>query len=247
MARRPYSKRTCESCFEIDVREWHRKGLLRCGQNCSFTWSRGGKPLAKIDVVPRGDALVLALRPFGGGQEAGEPPEQRVPIVWTPCRFGGLRPWFQCSGSPSRPACGRRAAKLYLAIGSVFACRRCHHLAYESQSERPAHRALRKARKLRMRLGGGPSLLDPLPGKPPRMHRWTYFRLVAKAIKAQECALGLEVEDIGHRFPGLLPPRAAARRASRNVKFFTPRALAAWNARARGLPRYSSRGAPRAG
>src|SRR5215471_11859382 len=67
------------------------------------------------------------------------------------------------------------------------------------------------------------------PAWPPRMHRWTHFRLVAKAIKAQECALGLEIEDIHRRFPRLLPPRAAARRASRDDKFFTPRALAAEN------------------
>jgi len=172
--------------------------------------------------------------------------EQRVRIVWTPCRFGGLRPWFQCSGSPSRPACGRRAAKLYLAIGSVFACRRCHHLAYESQSERPAHRALRKARKLRMRLGGGPSLLDAFPERPPRMHRLTFWTLSAKALAAQGRALGLEIDEIRRRFPGpaseengFSSPQDVTSMVKRRERFFTPRALAAWNARARGLPRHS--------
>src|SRR5215470_4820627 len=236
MPRRTYSKPTCEGCLAIDVREWHRDGLLKPGRNFSCSWSRGGEPLGKIDVVPMGDSVVLLFRSPGVGEEARKPAEQRVRIVWTPCRFGGFRPWFQCSGSTSRPDCGRRAAKLYLAIGSAFACRRCCNLAYQSQSETPAHRAIRKAQKLRMRLGGGPSLLDPLPGKPPRMHRWTHFRLVAKAIKAQECALGLEIEDIHRRFPRLLPPRAAARRASRDDKFFTPRALAAENGRSREAP-----------
>jgi hypothetical protein len=37
-----------------------------------------------------------------------------------------------------------------------------------------------------MRMGGGPSLLDPLPDKPPRMHRLTYYRLFGKAAVAQE-------------------------------------------------------------
>ena len=159
-----------------------------------------------------------------------------VPLQRTPCNFGGARPWFECSSVSVGYGCGRRVAKLYL-DGHVFACRQCCGLAYASQSENVRDRAMRRARKIRRRLGGGPSLLDPLPDKPPRMHRWTYFRLVAKAIRAQERLLGLDIEDIRRRFPGLLPSPALARRASGDVKFFTPRALAAENGRGRAGPR----------
>jgi len=237
MPRRTYSKPTCEGCLAIDVREWHRKGLLRPGQNFSCSWSRGDRPLGTIYVVPMGDSVVVLLRSPGIGEEARKSIEQRVRIVWTPCRFGGFRPWFQCSGSPSRPACGRRAAKLYLAIGSAFACRRCCNLAYQSQAETPAHRAIRKAQKLRMRLGGRGNLVDRFPNRPPRMHRQTYYRLFAKAMAEEERLLGLEIEDMRRRFPELLPPRAAVRRASRDGKFFTPRALAAENGRRRAASR----------
>ena len=237
MPRRTYSKPTCEGCLAIDVREWHRDGLLKPGRNFSCSWSRGGEPLGKIDVVPMGDSVVVLLRSPCIGEEARKPIEQRVRIVWTPCRFGGFRPWFQCSGSTSLPDCGRRAARFYLAIGSAFACRRCCNLAYQSQSETSAHRAIRKAQKLRMRLGGGPNLLDPFPSRPPRIHRQTYYRLFARGMAEEERLLGLEVEDIRRRFPGLLPPPAAARRASRDVKFFTPRAIAAENGRGRAAPR----------
>jgi hypothetical protein len=89
---------------------------------------------------------------------------------------------------PVHRPCGRRAAKLYLSYRARFDCRRCCDLAYVSQSESPQHRAIRKAQKARIQLGGGPSLLDPFPGKPPRMHRRTYCRLFNKAAEAQERA-----------------------------------------------------------
>jgi hypothetical protein len=37
--------------------------------------------------------------------------EQHIAIVWTPCRFGGKRPWFQCG------RCARRIVWLYIVGG----------------------------------------------------------------------------------------------------------------------------------
>src|SRR5262245_26481565 len=50
---------------------------------------------------------------------------QSVPLMWTPCPFGGWRPWFQC-------ICKRRVGKLYNAGGFV-SCRTCCNLRYASQ------------------------------------------------------------------------------------------------------------------
>ena len=62
-----------------------------------------------------------------------KPVEQRVPITWTECHFGGgRRPWFTCSTHVNGRYCGRRVAMLYLA-GEFFACRKCYGLAYASQ------------------------------------------------------------------------------------------------------------------
>ena len=64
---------------------------------------------------------------------AGSFVEQRVPITWTACHFGGQRPWF-----------GRRV--LYLA-GKLFACRRCYGLAYASRRKALYFRDIDKAQK----------------------------------------------------------------------------------------------------
>jgi len=63
-----------------------------------------------------------------------------------------------------------------------------------------------------VRLGGGAIVFDPLRGKPPRMHRWTYWRLFAAAIKAQERVLGLEIDEARRRFPGLFTEEIRRRR-----------------------------------
>jgi hypothetical protein len=49
-------------------------------------------------------------------------------------------------------------------------------LAHASQQESPRYRGIRRARKIRMQLGGGASLLDPFPPKSRRMHGSTYGR-----------------------------------------------------------------------
>jgi hypothetical protein len=141
-------------------------------------------------------------------QICGTLQEQVIRLTWTRSTFG-FRAWFLCSG------CARRTAKLYLGRGdTAFACRACHDLAYASQSATPVHRAITRAQKLRTRLGGGPSLLDPLPlQRPQRMHRLTYYRLFAMAIKAQERALDLEIGEIRRRFPGAFGKETGISRA----------------------------------
>jgi hypothetical protein len=60
-----------------------------------------------------------------------------VPLVTTALVSGGRRWWFLCPACRRGEApCRRRVAKLYLPPGSrIFACRRCHDLAYTSSRE----------------------------------------------------------------------------------------------------------------
>ena len=186
---RPYSGRpTCERCKSIDIRRWHREGRLRAGQAFSLAWTDGGQPPDSILVRTEDGAAVLMFWSRRHGQTEWPPVVQRVPIDWTACRLGGRRPWFICSAHRSGRNCGLRVAVLYGA-GGLFACRRCYGLVYASQQKSPRDRNISRARKIRMRLGGGPSLFDPFPVKPKGMHRRTYLRLQARARGAEASSL----------------------------------------------------------
>jgi hypothetical protein len=190
---------TCEGCLSIDARQWHKHGLLRhAGLRFSHSWTRNGKPSGSIDVRTEANVVVLTIK---GGSE-WKSVEQRVPLVWTKCHLGGARPWFRCSACIDTRPCQRRVAKLYLRRAAVFGCRECCGLAYASQQEIPRHRAISRAQKLRMRLGGSANLLEPFPGRPRGMHRRTFYKLFNKAADAQEHSMALALEYLRRRYPG---------------------------------------------
>jgi hypothetical protein len=114
------------------------------------------------------DAVVLIYRVRTLRAAGWKPVEQRVPVTWTNCHFGGRRPWFICSVSTNGRYCGRRVAVLYAAV-ELFACRCCSGLAYASQQKDPL---VRNA----SRLGGSPDLFGPIPARPCGMWRRTYER-----------------------------------------------------------------------
>lgn len=105
-----------------------------------------------------------------------------IPLETTPQPFGGRRWWFVC------PRTGRRASKLYLPNGAfTFAARQAYRLAYRSQREAPHDRALRRAFKLRGRLGADGGIGDYVP-KPKWMRRSTYNRKLEEIFAAEEIA-----------------------------------------------------------
>lgn len=120
--------------------------------------------------------------------------EYPVLLDRTQCNYGGERTWFLCPAN----GCSRRVAILY--SGSIFACRHCHNLAYDSQRESPYDRALSRAQDIRMRLGGSGSLADDFPEKPKGMHWRTYNQLCIEAEEAQNqswAALDFEGARLG--------------------------------------------------
>jgi len=174
----------CEGCLSIDVRLWHREGRLR--PNNRFTWSFwiDGRPSGGISVHVQADSVILKFksRKLGSGELVSI--DQRVPITWTNCTLGGKRPWFLCPLGSLR--CGRRVAKLYLSSYGRFGCRQCCGLVYASQQVTGRLRAISRARKIRMKLGGSESVADPFPEKPPRMHWRTYYRIQSRAAAVEE-------------------------------------------------------------
>ncbi len=177
-------KTTTDECHSIGVRYLHRNALLEPGHRFSLRWSRAGRETGSIRGVVHSsrppERVVLLYRhrsrPGGEWEDVREP----VPLEWTPCNFGGERPWFLCPGA----GCGRRVAVLY-GPGKYFLCRHCYDLRYESQRQDGTHRALRRAQKIREGLSGSANMMEPFPERPKGMHHDTYERLFREHHEAE--------------------------------------------------------------
>ena len=189
---------TVEACRSIDVNRLHREGCLRAGWVGGWQWTRDGEKVASINLRAEADRLHLTYRVRVGGGE-WEDVAETVRIVRVACRFGGARPYFICPGVVNGIACGRRVAKLH-GPGRYFLCRHCYRLAHASQSEDEMDRTLRRANKIRQRLGGDPGMAAPFPPKPKGMWRRTYERLRERAFEAEMRA----DEAFAHRAERLL-------------------------------------------
>ena len=169
-------KTTTGECNDLDVRKLYRDGLLEAGTSFRSSWSRFGRETGSISGSVYRDKAILSYRHRRGLGSEWEDVREPVSLEWTPCNFGGERPWFVCPGVINGVACGRRVAILY-GPGKYFLCRHCYDLRYESQREDKNNRALRRAQKIRARLGGSANMMEPFPDKPRGMHHDTYMRL----------------------------------------------------------------------
>lgn len=170
------SKDTTSDFCALDVRRLQRDGLLLPSRSFRWSWTRDGETMASIQVQTKRDLIVLNYRHKSGNND-WRPMNFSVGLSWTGCSLGGRRAWFLC---PAR-GCSRRVALLY--VGSIFACRHCHRLAYASQREADYDRAARRADKIRARLGWDSGFLNAVGGKPKGM-RWSTFEKLTAAYQA---------------------------------------------------------------
>jgi hypothetical protein len=173
----------------LDVRQLQRKGLLSTGHAFSWQWTRNGEQVASIQVRTEVDRIILSYRQRSGG-EAWQDKEYPVRLDWTDCNYGGQRAWFLCPAA----GCGRRVAVLY--CGTIFACRHCHQLAYPSQREDRASLMIRKADKIRDRLGWMPGIVNGSGQKPKGMRWQTYWRLCNEEARLADVALSMEMQKL---------------------------------------------------
>jgi hypothetical protein len=163
-----------EDHLALDVNALARMGALAPGVMSKVLLEEARFPL-EVSVSESKDAVTVS--------HWGRHPTC-IPLVKTPCAFGGDRTWFLCP----REGCGRRVAKLYLtAIG--WGCRVCGDLRYTSQLQDKEERHLSQALAIRKRLGGAPKAGVFFPPKPERMHWRKYDRLMEKARRAEDAYL----------------------------------------------------------
>ena len=180
------SRDTVEARRSLDVNHFSRKGCLRPGGQGSLQWTQNGQPSARIGLRAEVNRIVLTYR-YATDGDNWENVEESIPIVRVRCWFGSSRPYFVCPGVVAGVSCGRRVVKLYEG-GRYFFCRRCYRLRYASQAEQAWNRALGRASKIRMRLGGEPSLVSPFPERPKNMWWRTYDRLRRRTLLAEGLA-----------------------------------------------------------
>ena len=157
----------------LDERKINRGGVLTPGRWFSWQWTCNEEVTATISLRVEADRVLLDYRNrsphYNGGE--WEPMKYDVRLDWTHCKLGGQRVWWRCPAV----GCGRRVAVLF--GGRIFACRRCHALAYRSQREAGDDRSTRRAATMRRRLGWVPGILNGNGWKPKGMHWRTFERL----------------------------------------------------------------------
>jgi hypothetical protein len=173
-----------ESYLTLDVDQLAKKGCLRPGWSGTCRWTDGNEV---VSINLRAEAKRLHLSyPVRVEDRERRHITDTIPIVRLPCRFGGDRAYFLCPG-PRGTDCGRRTTKLHLS-NRYFLCRDCSQLAYASQYEQPWQLALRRANKLKQRLGIAVGIAEPFPDKPKGMWVRTYGYLLDQILQAEMLA-----------------------------------------------------------
>lgn len=171
-------KRTTAELPQIDCRAWFKEGKLTADGPREYRIYGSSLSGACLHADAHFQRLELCLRRWANGKPF-DWAHCTVRIIFTPCHYGGSRPWFCCP----RSGCQRRVAVLHLASTEI-ACRKCLDLGYQSQRQNKGTRALEIARRSRLLLGGSINLTLPPPTRPKGMHAKTYHRLVSKITDA---------------------------------------------------------------
>lgn len=195
-------RQTVEQFLWIDAQQWWNQEILS-GNNtrCHWGWpAETGLRGTRVTIHVRWDRVQLEYMVTNWKGES-ETLYQWIRLETTPCHFGGERWWFQCP----KADCGRRVRRLYR--GRYFLCRKCYGLNFHSQHLNRGSRLVRKANKIRMKLGGSAGLLlEDFPNKPKWMHWKTYSNLYETYEMARQASfkeLEAWVKNLGGKEKGL--------------------------------------------
>lgn len=131
------SKSEADWCKKIEI-WWLLRDMSIHGttfKNSTISWGENGsRGSVSTHVSIGGDDKYARFIYTQTDNNTGEKRDfdYKVPIVETPCHFGGTRYWFKCSLYKGGNHCGRRVGVLYK-DGDWFGCRHCYELIYSSQ------------------------------------------------------------------------------------------------------------------
>jgi len=140
MSRYYFSKKEeVDDLHQVNVHFLKKHGYFsRGGRAGVINWSRRGEKVGSITIQSIIDEIEKDINFIytQTNRETGEKShfDYRVPLVTTPCYFGGKRYWFICPGYINGMNCRRRVGTLYLS-GKYFACRHCYNLTYNSRNQ----------------------------------------------------------------------------------------------------------------
>lgn len=167
-----------EGFRRINVGSLMKRSLDRAGTYSTHSWhDNWNRPTGSIQIVG-GDGFVTFIYSLRGNDtEAWQQIEERVVLARVVKPFGGTQTFFRC------PRCSRRVTTL--ALGRrYFRCRICVGAAYASSQEGSTDRAMRRANKLRKRVGAEPGLGNWYT-RPKHMRRRTFERIDARIQTAE--------------------------------------------------------------
>lgn len=149
-----------KECHRLDIRDFKRCNALEPGPTRKWEWNCNGEPSGSIHYQVINDHRMTISYTYNGN-----PHEEDIELLTTPCNYGGYRYWFAC------PHCTDRVGVLIL-YGGAFRCRKCHRLSYESENYSNLDRLCNKRDKVMARLGSG-----------QRLHKRTREKLYRRLIE----------------------------------------------------------------
>ncbi len=144
MCRLGYSKKeTVEQTPSITMKHLRKAGFLKGGiMSGRPKWGTIGMTVLIFEKDSRIDLHYRDTSWHSNGKSIST---VSIPLISSPCRFGGLRWEFICQLEIEGKPCGRKVRAIYK-VGVRFGCRLCQNLAYRStQRTRQADRIIREA------------------------------------------------------------------------------------------------------
>ncbi len=131
-------KTSVEACNKISIKLLRENGFLDYSKAGVVEWRNVvGDVVSGVEVesfisvdVDKTSFLVVRLGVLSSAIE------QRIEFIKWPCNYGGFRYYFACPAVKDGVYCGNRVTKFFLPPGgSVFGCRDCYDLTYQSCQE----------------------------------------------------------------------------------------------------------------